>query len=170
VAANVRTIQGTARLDFDTSSAVLAPDRGRNPGELAAITDAVVRTGATRIIGITVTGYSSPDGRSETNAALARDRAAALGRYLQEMYRLPANAVVVRGEGEDWVGLRGMVGASSLPYISEILKVIDSSSAPDAKESLMRRMMGGQIWQRMEREIFPELRKVDYTIEYEAAQ
>jgi hypothetical protein len=165
----MRTLSGSMRLDFAVASASLQPSRGRNQGELARLDTAMGEIAATSgagIASITITDYSSIDGRYEANSALSFDRATALSSYLQERYGIPSSIVRIHAAGEDWNGLRDAVAVSNLPYVSEILKVIDSSQAPDTKESLMRRMMGGQIWQRMEGEILPRLPRMDYSIEY----
>ncbi|MDR2912306.1 MAG: DUF3868 domain-containing protein [Alistipes sp.] len=167
--AGVRTLRGSAHLDFDSYGG-LRPGYGRNTQELATITSSFNGIAGSRIVGLTVTGYASPEGNFESNASMSQYHAAALARYLQEQYGIPDSMVRVYGAGEDWVGVSSMIASSSLPYVDQILKVVDGYQSPDVKESLMRRMMRGQIWQRMEREIFPGLRRVEYILEYEAAQ
>lgn len=169
----IHTLSGTANLDFETASSVLMPSFGRNRRELDALEAAIAKIATdprARITSLVITGYSSPEGRYDTNASLAYDRAIALSRWLQARYTIPVAAVKIRAVGEDWSGLRAIIADSNEPYRDDVLKIIDSADAPDAKESRLRRMAGGQIWQRMERDIFPRLRKVDYSMDYEIAE
>jgi hypothetical protein len=165
----VYTFSGTANLDFVTGSSALIPTFGRNAAELDAIDEPLGRIGATpgsTLVAITITGYSSPDGRYDTNASLAWDRATALSRYLQVRHSIPPGLIRIRAVGENWSALRTAVVENAGSWPSEVMTIIDSPDAPDAKESRLRRLENGRVWQRMEREIFPQLRKVDYTIDY----
>ncbi len=164
----VQTVSGSANLDFETGASMLVPSFGHNRQELDEIDRVFSRISATpgaRIVSVTVTGYSSPEGRYDANATLALNRARALARYLQSRYDLPSDVFKARAEGEDWGGLRAGV-ADDDSYPSEVMLIIDSADPLDAKESRLRRLGGGRVWQQMEREIFPDLRRVDYSIDF----
>ncbi len=166
----VGAVSGTANLDFETASSVLLPGLGRNSHELAAVDEkirSISADGPVRVVGLTVTGYSSPDGRYGTNAFIALDRASALADYMQRQLRISEDIVDIAGEGENWNDFRRIIYDGDMPERDEILRVIDSQNAPDAKESILRRMQGGAVWHTLEDRLFPALRKVDYTIEYE---
>ncbi len=169
----VRTVSGTARLEFAAASHALTLDGEHNRRELAGVDSAIGRIIAdpdTRIVSVTITGYSSPDGYYNTNVSLAHDRGTAFSHLLQERYDLPAGAIKIRAVGENWSDLRSAIAEGEMPHRNEILSVVDSADPPDAKESRLRRMASGEVWKRLEREIFPHLRKVDYSIDYRSAE
>ncbi len=169
----VQTVSGIANLDFTAASSALVPSMGRNVQELAAIDGLIgqiVALPSTGIVAITITGYSSPEGRYDGNASLAWDRALALSHYLQQRHGIPAGTIKIRAVGEDWRGLRDAVMERQDTWPSGVLEIIDSTDAPDAKESRLRRMSGGEVWRRMDGEIFPSLRKVAYSIDYQSVQ
>ncbi len=145
-------------------------DEEYNRRELDKVDAAIGRIIAdpdTRIVSVTITGYSSPDGYYNTNVSLAHDRGRAFSCLLQERYGLPSEAIKVRAAGENWSDLRAAIIETGMPRRDEILSVVDSADPPDAKESRLRRMASGEVWEMLEREIFPHLRKVDYSIDYQ---
>jgi hypothetical protein len=170
----VNSLSGSAHLDFETGSAILVPNFKHNAKELASL-EAIFEKIATdnpnaRISALNIVGYSSPEGKFKPNEILARDRAKAICRYIQQRLNLPDNIVTINTVGEDWVTFRAAVAASNMPQRDALITIIDSKAAPDAKESMMRRMADGSVWRTMERDIFPKMRRVDYTIDYTAAE
>jgi hypothetical protein len=165
-------ISGSASLDFATGSHLLNLDTEHNRRELSKMDETIGHIAAigAHIVSVTVTAYSSPEGRYGPNVTLAHDRAVAFSRLLQERYGLYGGAIQVRAVGENWRELRAAVAEGRMAYRDEILAVIDSSEAPDAKESRLRRMADGVVWEKLQQDIFPHLRKVDYSIEYQSAE
>jgi hypothetical protein len=121
-------------------------------------------------VSIEFIGYASPEGRFATNEYLAYDRAQGLARYLQAIYDIPATVLKIRTVGEDWNDLRKMVATSNIQQKTAILEIMDGNEHPDAKESKLRRAMGGSLWNTMIRDMFPELRRVEYKINYETVE
>jgi len=165
--AKIRNRQGSAFLDFQVGRSVILPDFRRNPVELSKINDALVDVMAdtdARITGLFIEGYASPEGRATTNEKLALDRATALKEYIKTRYMLPENIFSVRSGGEDWAGLKVKVEQSTdLPQRDQLLNIIDSPADLDAKEQQLKRL---SVYQRLLRDIFPELRRVEYQIDY----
>ncbi len=163
-------VSGAAFLDFELGSSRLRTDYKNNAREIGIIQRVmsdVARNSQARITVLEIVGYASPESRYDINASLARERANALADYIQNRYGISSSRSTVRSVAEDWRKLRQLVMNSNLPYKSEVIKIIDDSSlAPDAKESKIRRMMGGAIWNNMENSMFPQLRRVEYRIEY----
>jgi hypothetical protein len=145
----------------------------RDGGGFVSIGDAMGRiTGdpRVRIISITLTAYSSPEGPYDTNVSTAYERGETFSRWLQQGYGLPGESIRVRTAGENWGGLRAAVAGGGMPMRDEILSIIDSADPPDAKESRLRRMAAGEVWERLEKEVFPGLRKVDFSVDYRLAE
>ncbi|WP_163215146.1 DUF3868 domain-containing protein [Bacteroides sp. 519] len=161
-----RNRQGSAFLDFQAGRSAILPDFRRNPVELGKINDAFLAVMADQDAEITslfIEGYASPEGRYANNEKLARDRAIALKDYIKNRYMLAENLFSVRSVGEDWTGLRAKVEEHNVSQKDRILAIIDSSSEPDNKEAQLKKL---SVYSSLLRDIFPELRRVEYQIDY----
>jgi hypothetical protein len=123
-----------------------------------------------RITSLSIVGYASPEERYITNEELSYQRALSVTKYLQPMYGISVRDCSVYGMAEDWVRLRELVEASDIARKSEILQIIDSADHPDIKEAKLRRLAGGRPWKVMIDTMFPQLRRVDYKVEYTIAE
>lgn len=164
--AKTRNRQGSAFLDFQVGRSVILPEFRRNPVELGKINDALVEVmgdADAQITGLFIEGYASPEGRYESNKRLAYDRALALRNYIKNHYLLPENILQARSLGEDWDGLRVAVENSDLPQKEQILSVVNSSADFDVREQNLKKL---SVYSRLLRDIFPQLRRVEYQIDY----
>ncbi|NDV58337.1 DUF3868 domain-containing protein [Bacteroides sp. 519] len=161
-----RNRQGSAFLDFQAGRSVILPDFRRNPVELGKINDAfleVMGDQDAQITGLFIEGYASPEGRYTSNDKLARERAIALKDYIKNRYMLAENLFSVRSTAEDWAGLKQKVEESNIAQKDRVLAIIDGSSEYDAKEAQLK---GLSVYNTLLRDIFPELRRVEYQIDY----
>jgi hypothetical protein len=165
----IHSVSGTANLEFAIGSHLLNLDAEHNRREMNKVSETIGHITAigASIVSVIVTTSSSPDGRYDANVSLAQDRGETFSKLLQERHNLPNEAITVRAVGENWRELRAAVAEGKMAYGDEILAVIDSTEAPDAKESRLRRMADGVVWEKLQQDIFPRLRKVDYSIEYQ---
>lgn len=165
-----RHIEGRANVEFPVNSTQLMAGYRGNRAELDSIraTFDYVRDDAnSRITGIAICGFASPEGSYAGNARLAEGRTESLCRYVEEMYGLPKGFIAASSVPEDWAGLREWVAASGLDGRDAMLSVIDDSSlAPDAKEKTLQSRFPEQ-YARILRDVYPTLRHSDYQIEYE---
>lgn len=163
------SLSGSAYLNFLPDSYDIMSELGNNARELAdmhALFDRVKNTPGAEFTGLAITGFASPEARFSRNERLAYNRAFALAGHLQTYYGIsPSNSMVDVG-GEDWVKLRRLVVESGIAHKSEILAIIDGSDHPDVKESRLRRLAGGGPWRTMMDEMFPQLRRVEYRVDY----
>ena len=110
--------------------------------------------------------FSSPEGRASWNLVLARRRAESVKAYLVSQ-GVPADRIEVRTVQEDWAGLgvaveRNWFGTDK----EEILAVTaDSSLDSNAKESKLKELGGGQVWNRLVASWMQDLRRVDIHLE-----
>ncbi len=161
-----RNRQGSAYLDFQVGRSVILPDFRRNPVELAKINDALVDVMGNmdiHISGLFIEGYASPEGRYASNDKLARDRATALKNYIRDRYMLSDNMFTVRSVAEDWPGLKAAIEAIDIPQKDQVLSIVNANSDYDVKEQQLK---GLSVYGRLLRDIFPELRRVEYQINY----
>ncbi|WP_163209656.1 DUF3868 domain-containing protein [Bacteroides sp. 519] len=166
VEVKTRNRQGSAFLDFQVGRSAILPDFRRNPVELGKINNAfleVMSDQDAEITGLFIEGYASPEGKYASNEKLARERATALKDYIKNHYMLAENLFTVRSIGEDWAGLKSKIEESNLTQKEQILAIIDSSADPDAKEA---RLKGLSVYNALLRDVFPELRRVEYQIDY----
>ncbi|MDR2890547.1 MAG: DUF3868 domain-containing protein [Alistipes sp.] len=167
------SISGVAGLDLVTGDARSMRNFRLDPQVFSTLSeevDGAIRERGARIVSVEVTGYASPDGPALVNEGIALERAKELAYFLRDRYGIAPTALTVGAVGEDWKGLREMVAGSDLPYVSAVLEIIDGTESVEQKEVKLRKIMGGGIWRRMSQTMLPELRRVEYLINYEAAE
>lgn len=165
----IRKRQGKAYLDFQVGRSVILPNYRRNPEELLKIDDAireVVNNPDAILKGLYVEGYASPDGPYLTNERLSKERAQALKEYIRSKFNLSDNLFKVTSVAEDWDGLVEMVKASELPQKEKILGIISSVDIFDGREAALMKLDKGIPYRLMLKDMFPELRRVEYQVDY----
>ena len=161
-------LTGTSHVDFVLDKTDIRPSYHDNVTELGRIRaqlDSVVRDTAATLLGMTIHGYASPEGPYRHNVDLARDRTAALRRYITDLYDLPDGFITTDYTPEDWAGFRRFMEQSTLPHRDEIIALIDLDMEPDAKLRLIQRRYRAE-YRIILRDYFPYLRHSDYTIAY----
>ncbi|NDV56919.1 DUF3868 domain-containing protein [Bacteroides sp. 519] len=161
-----RNRQGSAFLDFQSGRSAILPDYRRNPIELGKINDALLDVMSdmdSQITELFIEGYASPEGKYASNEKLAHERSVALKEYIRNRYMLSDKIFTVRSVAEDWDGLRAAVDGSDLPRKELILNIIDGTDDYDRKEARLKTL---PVYSRLLKDIFPELRRVEYQINY----
>ncbi|WP_165042481.1 DUF3868 domain-containing protein [Dysgonomonas sp. ZJ709] len=170
-----RNKQGQAFLDFQLGRSVILPDFRRNPIELLKIKDAfseLISNADIHIIGLFIEGYASPDGRYETNERLSKERAFAFKDYILNNYNLNLNTeqISVKWIAEDWDGLKILVQSGDIIHKEEILSIIDDTDIFDGREGKLMKLGGGTPYRIMLKDLFPQLRRVEYQINYKVRE
>lgn len=161
-----RRVQGDAYLDFPVGKSVILPDFRKNPDELSKIRESIRSVAENQdatLTGVYIEGYASPEGSYEANDRLSRDRAGALRQYIADNFDVDVALVHANNTAEDWDGLRTLVEDSTLPDKVQVLKIINSSDAPDMKEARLKKTAS---WFKLLLHTFPSLRRTDYQIDY----
>ena len=164
----VRSLSGSAFIDFVVNRTDINPDYRNNRAELAKITgtiDSVKNDKDIAVTALSIKGFASPEGWYENNTRLADERTQALEKYVQDLYRFESGFIKTSYEPEDWAGLRTFVEASQLPNKTAILSLIDGNREPDNKEWMIKSTYP-EDYKTMYRECYPALRRSDYRIEY----
>lgn len=164
-----RVKQGQAYLDFQVGRSVIIPTFRRNPEELSRLRDAideVHRNPDIEIHGLYIEGYASPEGRYDSNEKLSMNRAYALKDYIRDHYGFAESRFTVSWVAEDWEGLKVLVNESDIRYKDEIVSVIDGNDIFDGRERKLMSLRGGVPYREMLRDMFPQLRRVEYQIDY----
>lgn len=128
--------------------------------------DSLRSGGGNTVMGITVTGYSSPEGSYESNDRIAKLRAQALKRFLETKYN--STLVEIRTEwiAEDWDRLAELVRASEMADKEKILDIIDNVDIFKGRENKLKALSGGKSWTYMLNEYFPKLRCASCRVRY----
>lgn len=165
----VRHRQGKAYLDFPVGRSVILPTYRRNPEELLKIDDVirdVVGNSDVLIQGIYIEGYASPEGTYASNDRLSKARAEALRSYIVQKFNLNSGLFKVSNVAEDWEGLVEQVKVSEMAQKEQVLKIIETVGIFDGRESALMRLNGGIPYRLMLKDMFPDLRRVEYQVDY----
>lgn len=111
---------------------------------------------------IVLAGASSPEGSAAKNEELSQRRADALKRYLGADINSTSNLFEVINIGEDWIGLRKMVEASTMQYKQEVLDIIDNYTVSQGREKKLMDLKWGRPYNYMLEHFFPSLRSAGY--------
>ena len=162
-------VKRRANLDFRVNQTDILPDYHRNRQELQRIRetiDSVQRDPRSHIVGVTISGYASPEGSYANNERLARERTESLRRFLLTRYGLDSLNISTRHVAEDWEGLRAAVSRRTADNRDRLLALIDGPLEPDAKLWRLRQLFPDDYrW--LQDEVFPYLRRTDYSVDYE---
>ncbi len=166
-----RAEQGESFLDFAVGKTSVNPEFGRNAAELEKIRrmiDLVQDDKDLTIKRIVIVGYASPEGSLAMNERLSEGRAKALRDYLQSRYpAIPGSLYSIRFGGENWDDLVKAVQTSDMPDKQAVLDIIDRYSIIGGRGAKLMALKGGTPWRYMLREMFPSLRKVTVTVDYD---
>lgn len=166
-----RAEQGESFLDFAVGKTAVNPEFGRNAAELEKIRrmiDLVQDDKDLTIKRIVIVGYASPEGSLAMNERLSEGRAKALRDYLQSRYpAISGSLYSIRFGGENWDDLVKAVQTSDMPDKQAVLDIIDRYSIIGGREAKLMALKGGTPWRYMLREMFPSLRKVTVTVDYD---
>ncbi len=163
-----RSLSGSAFIDFPVDRTDIFPDYRRNGtelGKIQATIDSVRTDKDVSIVSVWLKGYASPESPYAHNKELAIGRTEALKKYIRQLFHFADGVIVTDYEPEDWEGLRRYVERSDLDHREEILAMIDSSLAPDAKEAKIKRTYPEE-YAFLLRNCYPALRHTDYRIDY----
>lgn len=114
---------------------------------------------------VTVTAYSSPDGKFSLNRQLAALRAASVQDFLESLSSDPVaiNTVIVP---EDWEGVKRYFKRSNLEWKDEALEILSSRSGD--KKALLQDLWVGEAWEDLMKNCFPALRRVTVSVDKNA--
>lgn len=151
--------------DQDTTLLANFRENATELGKITKTIDLVKNDKDVEITNIDIHGYASPDGPYTNNQRLANARAAALRNYVSGLYELDDKLFTFHATPEDWEGFKKKVSESSLADKEAILKIANSSLAPDAKDQKIKKLYPASYRYIMS-DIYPRLRHSDYTVTY----
>jgi outer membrane protein OmpA-like peptidoglycan-associated protein len=161
----------TAALNFRVDKYNLDPNYMNNADILAEtnrVVSKIMNNKDLTVSNFDIVGYASPEASVAHNKMLAENRAKAFADYLSKKFGWPRNKMDVKGYGEDWEKTRQLVVAFNLPDKNEILNIIDKTPDPDARDAKLMKLSGGETYRRMLSELYPKVRRTEYTVSYVA--
>ena len=164
-----RSEQITAVVHFPQGRPVLLrgfADNGRQLQRIDSLTARLQENDGLTIEKIYLKGYASPEDTYAFNTKLSANRVASIRNYLHERFAIPESDFTTATVPEDWDSLRRWIVVSDLPVRDEVLAVIDEVSDPDARDAAIWKIDNGKTYLRLLHEVYPQLRRVDYRVEY----
>lgn len=162
----LRRMKGALYVHFPVGKSDLREDFRQNKETLARIMDMVKRIEAdslSEVKKIRIVGLASPEGPTELNIRLSRNRAQALKDYLvQHDVKLSDDIYELIAAGEAWADLRDVLQESSLEGKDELLKIIDETPDVNRREILLRRHNGGKSFRYLNQSVFVDQRNSGY--------
>lgn len=145
------------------------PSLGENGREMDSFIGQVREAVASGTIDrITVRGYASPDGKSNANERLARNRCASIADYIVRNAGVSRELIEEIPEGVGWSELRRLVAENpDVPSREDVLRIIDntpiwvynsSGEIIDGRKKQLMSLRGGRPYRWMLANFFPLLR------------
>ena len=167
-AEKIRSLSGSAYIDFPVNQTVIYPDYHNNSAELGKIEgtiDSVRTDNDVTNTSVWLKGYASPESPYLHNKDLAIGRTDALKTHIGQLFHFADSIIDTDYEPENWEGLWRYVEKSNIDHREEILAMIDSDMEPDAKEAKIKRTYPKEYGFLLQY-CYPYLRRTDYLIKY----
>lgn len=165
----VRNEKMTLHLQYSVGSSVPLQNKANNTqlAELSRFIERIRRDTAIVIHDIRIIGYCSIEGTAAYNNKLSYDRAQGIADYFTQRYPQLSELLHVEGRGEDWDGL--LVELSKVPNLRErtqIEYIVRNVGVYEGRERMLMELGGGAPYRRMMVEVFPQLRRIECSIDY----
>ena len=165
----VREDKMTARIMFRQDKYDIDRNMFDNAKELDLIygfTENITNDENSRVTGIRLTGYASPEARYSYNDRLSMNRASALSELISKKYGIDRSVFTVHNVPEDWDSLSNWIARSDFPNRSELLDIIRTTPDPDQRDGKIRNLDNSVTYNKLLSEAYPLLRRVEYVIQY----
>lgn len=116
---------------------------------------------------ILITGYTAPEGNFNQNEKQALNRSLGLTNYIRTNGSLENISFEVNWVAEDWKKITSLVEQSEMPFKAAVLDIIRSVDVVNGREMALMNLAGGSPYQYLKTYIFPQVRRMDYTIDYD---
>ena len=167
----IDSITGTAHIKYPISMADIVEGYSNNAIEIGRISKElqIIKADPNLTLhGLTIHGFGSIDGPYRLNEKVARQRTDSLAAFVTSLSYLPDGIITTRSTAEDWENFKQFVEKAStdqLPHRNEILRIINGTREPDAKEWLIKSTYP-EDYKYLIANCMPQLRRSDYTIKY----
>jgi len=116
-----------------------------------------------------ISSYASPEGSVEKNTTLAIERGESANKYLGHVNtklnsKITQEMIEKAPKGEDWEGLKELIGKSNHEDKNIILRVAEMNSDPQQREDEIRAL--ASTYKFIDEDIFPKLRRSQLILSY----
>lgn len=162
---------GKADLKRSFSESGLSRDNGPVLDEIMDITAGILKDTTSSVSCIQIVGLASIDGSVLRNQSLADNRARALQAYIQDRLNVSDVLFETVGGGEAWTEFRDAVndlvlaggGAGlTVTQLQKVLDIIDGEPNPYNRESRLKALENGAVYQQLKRHVLADLRNSGY--------
>ena len=152
-----RTGQSDLDLSFSNNQNQLDQFVGRVRKQVAASGNPGMR------LNLTIHSGSSPEGPEQVNQRLGERRGLALRKLIVDELGPMLDSVTIVNEGPRWAALYRMIESSREPWRDQVLSILSDHPGTDdwkvdPRESKLRKLKGGAVWNQLSEIYFPELR------------
>ncbi len=155
----VTTIQQDADVMYQINSAVVKPKALRD--DQIKLLEEFVRENQDKdrvtLGNIQAKGYASPDGPTDFNDKLAKNRSNTGKDAVSKQLKDVNVDYDIAAYGEDWDGFKALVEASNIPDKNLILQVLNMYSSPTQREKEIKNMAA--VFDVLKKDILPQLRR-----------
>lgn len=148
-------------------------DRDNGPvlDEIMDITAQIMSDTTSSVKIIQIVGLTSIEGSQAHNAWLARERAIALQKYIQERLSIPDSMFETVGGGEAWSEFRDQIndmvlegGGADLTreQLQWVIDVIDSEPDENKREAILKSMDDGELFSKLKAHVLQDQRNSGY--------
>ena len=146
----------THQLGFKVGQSRVDTSYNNNAEVCARIQEVLTLRPDTRI---SISSYSSPDGKTSRNRQLARQRAeSAKETLLAQNPSLSPSQIVINTADEDWKGVMNYLERSNKDWKDEALEILKKTDVD--KKALLQDLWVGEAWEDLMKNCFPALRRV----------
>ena len=167
----LRKEKGALYVHFDLGKSVLHADYRDNAPTLERIVDItrqIMADTTSSVKKIQVIGLASIEGSIAANEQLAKNRALALQRYLQQQVSADDSLFDTIGGGEAWAEFRDQLEdevatkSQHTVALQEAIRIIDTESDLNQRERKLRQLGKGRTWQYLKEHILKDQRNSGY--------
>lgn len=115
---------------------------------------------------IRLTGFTAPDGNFRLNEKMGMQRALGFTDYIRNSRSLGTIPFEVNWVSEDWNRMTQLIEQSEMPFKAAVLDIIRTVDIVNGREAMLMNLAGGSPYEYLAAYIFPQLRRLDYVIEY----
>lgn len=163
-----RSVQGSIPLDYSKGQKAKYDERNYYEAmyKLQSVLHQLKADPNVTIKEIRITGFTAPDGNYRLNEKMSMQRALGLTDYIRNSGSLETIPFEVNWVSEDWNKMTQLIEQSEMPFKASVLDIIRTVDVVNGREAMLMNLAGGSPYQYLSSYIFPQLRRMEYVIEY----
>ncbi|MDR2001473.1 MAG: hypothetical protein LBQ74_00415 [Prevotella sp.] len=153
--------------DMKSSDVSVIPANLPKIHDLCDFVNEVVNSQNYSLVGIYLTGYTSPEGIYYDNVQIAKNRVQSIQFYIEDRCYNSLSYFHPSWIGENWPGLINLINKDyNVPNSDQILDIIENIDVFKGREKQLMLLNGGIPYRYMKAHLFPKLQSVECKIVY----